>query len=267
MNAGLSSSLGQGSLARGGRLPWHAMRGMQREWWHGFFDATYVEWWREAGAFDDSDDLAAGVAALLDLPPGARLLDVPCGFGRVSGRLQAMGFDVVGVDASSYQVALARRAGGGARCVVGDMRALPVRLGSFDGVLNLYTSFGYFADPDDDRAALRAWHAALRPDGVLVMDVTTRERVAAVVAARESGEEPFAWAPGEFEHRVDWVGGMVRQMMRKDGVEKVFELRMYTASELVGLVRDAGFRRVEAYGGMDRRPVSPLSRLVLRAQR
>ena len=65
-----------------------------------------------------ADDEAAAIAALLDLPPGARVLDAPCGGGRIAVRLAERSLDVTGVDISAPELEFARsvaaeRASGG----------------------------------------------------------------------------------------------------------------------------------------------------------
>jgi cyclopropane fatty-acyl-phospholipid synthase-like methyltransferase len=48
---------------------------------------------------------AAAIAALLDLPAGARVLDAPCGAGRIAVRLAERGLDVTGIDIHVYTTA------------------------------------------------------------------------------------------------------------------------------------------------------------------
>lgn len=67
------------------------------EWWRTFFDDDYVAAWTAAGAFEGSSEQAEQIAVSL---PGSslRILDVPCGFGRIAARLQERGLSVTGVD-------------------------------------------------------------------------------------------------------------------------------------------------------------------------
>src|SRR6187431_3086309 len=73
-----------------------------------------------------SDAQAQLIAELGELESGARVLDVPCGDGRIAVRLASMGAQVVGLDLSERFIARARRRPGadGVRFEVGDMRAL-----------------------------------------------------------------------------------------------------------------------------------------------
>ncbi len=62
------------------------------------FDEDYLYFYDEVLGAERSDADAAVIAQLLGLEPGMRVLDVPCGEGRIAGRLAARGCEVVGVD-------------------------------------------------------------------------------------------------------------------------------------------------------------------------
>ncbi len=231
------------------------------EWWEDFFDDDYVAAWTEAGRFDRSDEQTDALVALLDLPAGAAILDVPCGFGRIAGRLQDRGHDVVGIDASPRQIELAEVRNPGPRYLVGDMREVPP--GPFDAVVNLYSSFGYLAHRDDDLAALAAWYGALRDGGQLVMELLHRDFL-----AHRYGEEVPDEGPIRETGETDWATGIRTATLTIGAVEKVLRLRLYTATELVRELRRVGFTIIETWGDLDRSgPVTPTSRLVIRAVR
>ncbi len=121
----------------------------------------------------------------LKLPPGARILDVPCGFGRHSLLLARCGYRVTGVDISPELLARARRQAAAHSLPIafrrGNMRRLS-GLRGFDLLLNLFTSFGYFGDAGD-RIVLQGFYRALRPGGWLVMHLINRDLGGAPVPA------------------------------------------------------------------------------------
>jgi SAM-dependent methyltransferase len=71
---------------------------------------------------------------LAGVPAGARVLDLPCGAGRLLGFLAGLGFAATGADASPHMVARAREAHGGAP-VVADAFRPPFRDTAFDAVV------------------------------------------------------------------------------------------------------------------------------------
>ncbi|MHC4730002.1 MAG: SAM-dependent methyltransferase, partial [Planctomycetota bacterium] len=91
-----------------------------------------------------------GLVALLGLAPGAHVLDLGCGPGRHSLELRRRGFSVTGVDLHAPYLEQARREDAEVEWVHGDMREF-CREGVFDAAVNLYSSFGYFEDQEDDR--------------------------------------------------------------------------------------------------------------------
>jgi SAM-dependent methyltransferase len=229
------------------------------DWWKGFFDEAYVRAWESDGAFQSTDDAVVDLLSFLQLEPGAAILDIPCGFGRFAGPLHEAGYDVVGVDAAPDQIRLARENHPGPRYVLGDMRAPPA--GPFDAVMNLYSSFGYFEDPEDDVNCLRAWYRVLRPGGTLVLESMHRDRLAWLW-----GQEPDPGTRRE-AGTTDWKTGVRTSYVQVDGETRMFRLRLYTATDLVGMMAETGFTSIEVYGGLDGSPLDPSTRLAIRARR
>lgn len=108
---------------------------------------------------------------------GCRVLDAPCGIGRVAIPLARLGFEVTGIDLSPHLVGVADKkaaqfklASGRARFLVGDMRDLGSKFApsSFDVVLNVFTSIGYGPEEDDLRY-FRDARAVTRRGGLLLI--------------------------------------------------------------------------------------------------
>ena len=105
----------------------------------------------------------------IELPRGARALEIGCGTGAVSRALvESLHFDVTGVDLSPVFVARARELGKhlpGLTFVEGDGHSLTLADASFDLVV-FHTTLCHLPEPD---AALREAHRVLRPDGWLAV--------------------------------------------------------------------------------------------------
>ncbi len=138
----------------------------------GTFGDDYLYFYAESIDDVHSDADTAEILGLLDPPAGARILDAPCGHGRISRRLAAAGMDVTGVDVTPAYLAQARAdpqlPPHTVTYLEGDLRDLPVD-GPFDAVVCWLNSFGYYDDADCHRV-LEEFHRVLRPGGTVVID-------------------------------------------------------------------------------------------------
>jgi SAM-dependent methyltransferase len=220
-----------------------------------------MEWWREMFAMpmwqrvqlswedaDDADADAEQVVRALGLTTPSRVLDVPCGTGRIARRLRAMGHAVVGIDATVPFLAVAREAG--VPVIRADMRTRVVREGSFDAAFCLWGSFGYF-DEDGNRAQAEALVDALAPRGRLLVDTLVADTLLPGFAP------DAAWSVGDVdvtERRVydaetkrietTWT------FSRDDGrPTQVTSVRLYELDELTDLFAACGCSTFQAFDG------------------
>lgn len=190
---------------------------------------------------------------LLDLAPGGRVLDCACGPGRHSLELARRGFKVTGIDRTQRYLSLARRQadaeGLSLELVLEDMRTF-VRPDSFDAVLSMFTSFGYFDDPAENLQVLRNLHRSLKDDGVLLMDMTGKEIIARIYQRRDWREQDGAFLLEERNVAEDWTRMNSRWILLKDGAvhDYAFSHWIYSAGELGALLAECGFRQVTFYG-------------------
>ena len=199
---------------------------------------------------------------LLELPAGSRVLDCPCGQGRHAHLLTEAGFQVDALDYSKALLAIARRRGTSRalRYTQGDMRTLPPRwTGRFDGVVNLFTSFGFFDDPGDDLRVLREFARVLKPGGVLIWHGGSRDGVMAKFLHRDwwstadgtmfGQERTFDPLSGFLEITSTWRGP------QGDG-SRTHRIRLYTASELAARMREVGLVVEQAFDAWTDRPLT-----------
>ena len=198
---------------------------------------------------------------VLQLPVGARILDCPCGQGRHAHLLAEAGYDVDGTDLSPVLLKRAKARGTGStlRYTRADMRRLPARWTSrFDAVINVFTSFGFFAEPADDVRVLREFARVLKPGGVVLWHGGSRDGIAAKFIARDwwrtsdgtlvAQERSFDALSGMLDVRSEWEG-------RKARGSRTHRIRLYTATRLAELCRDEGLIVETAYDGWSDRPL------------
>jgi len=148
------------------------------DWFESWFDSKYYHILYKNRDVSEAETFLRNLTQKLQIPANARILDLACGKGRHSIFLNKLGFDVTGADLAANSIAHAGQfSNESLRFVVQDMRK-PLQHQKFDYVLNLFTSFGYFSDVEDNLAVLRAAHEVLMDDGVLVIDFMNAVKVA-----------------------------------------------------------------------------------------
>jgi len=246
----------------------------RREWFEHFFDAEYVARLRDEKPLRQTRAEVDFVLRSLRPAPGARILDVPCGYGRHASELARRGFRVVGVDLSPSMIAEARR-----RFAEGprlsfrrrDMRRLAFR-GEFDAVINLYTSFGYFTAAQN-QATLRRMARALRPGGRLLVDHRDPSYDATLPRRLwyRSGSKRFVLEDRRFDPRTKITRSTQLTVTtgRRRVAQRTLRLQEYSLPQWRRLLRRAGLHLRRAYSGYDGRPYRPGStgRLIVLAEK
>ena len=221
----------------------------------GFWSGT-SEFLFDEDRWRSADAEVEGAIALLDIEPGAHVLDLCCGPGRHARALLERGYAVTGVDLHAAHCREAQRKAPGIEAIAEDMRTFR-REGAFDGAINLFTSFGYFDDIADDRRVAENLHASLKPGARCIIETVGKETLARKFepsACHELSDGTFL-----AERRViegDWERcrcTFTRQLA--DGtVDYQFVTRLYAATELRALLEGAGFTKVEFYGNLGGAP-------------
>ncbi|CAH8243308.1 class I SAM-dependent methyltransferase [Paenibacillus melissococcoides] len=140
------------------------------EWYERSFGRDYLLVYRHRD-FQGATQEVHGMMEWLRLPASASILDLCCGMGRHALALAEAGYRVTGVDLSEVLLEEARAHDTRAQVkfLRGDMRELPVD-GPYDAVVNLFTSFGYFADNEDNARVFQEIYRVLKPQGRFIVD-------------------------------------------------------------------------------------------------
>ncbi len=214
-------------------------------WFTRVFEGAWLSW--DTADASDAGGEAEALVALLGVSPGARVLDAPCGWGRLSVPLAQRGYAVTGTDLSAPLVAEAQRRAAAADLAAdflrADLRQLPWD-GDFDAVLNVYSSFGFFAAAEDERAAVASLLRAAKPGGRVLIEGLCRDFLARHFRPREA-QRRRGWEvinTQQFDHaasRLSMRWEFVRRPRGRDS-ESVeahdLSVRVYTPGELCELV-------------------------------
>jgi SAM-dependent methyltransferase len=195
------------------------------------------------------------IEASLAARPGARILDVGCGYGRHAIELVQRGLDVTGLDLS---LPLLIRAADEAQkralsvnFVHADMREMAFDQ-EFDGVTCMLTSFGYF-DEDANMRVAEGMARALKPGGRLLLDIVNRDYIVSDLPSRVWWEGNGCVVLEEVDFNFHTSRILThRSIVFEDGrqVEQELSIRAYSLHEIGRLLRQAGFRVLDISGAL-----------------
>jgi len=225
--------------------------GRKKEWFETFFAGLCGQ--VLAGEFDEAANQrqARTLKKVLGLRRGARVLDIPCGMGRLTLPLAKMGLGMTGVDLTASYIRRAKKdakkAGAKIRYGVGDMRDIEFD-GEFDAVVNWFTSFGYFSD-EDNLMFLRKARKALRPGGETLIETLNKSWL--VARFRPSEKEVAGGVTCVHRRRFDsrtsrcvdtwWLSNGRRRE------KHTIVLCLYDAKSMRALFRKVGFQDIRFF--------------------
>jgi len=228
------------------------------DWTDTFFTGLWGELQRRSYSREESEAEARFIRRALGLRKGSRVLDCPCGDGRISLELAEEGIRVFGVDRCAESIRRARRrlraAGLSGRFEVGDMRRLSTDE-RFHAVVNWWGSFGYYDDATNLEILTGFADRVVRGGRVLVAQVN-RERILRDFGHRRSAA--YGRVRIETENRWDPVGqridGKWTVVLGRRRERRRSSMRVYTRAQMVRLMEAAGLEVVSVYGGIDGGP-------------
>jgi len=239
------------------------------DWYRDFFKDIALDVWRDAIPPDQTAREADFLARVLRLRPGDRVLDVPCGAGRLSLPLAERGLRVTGVDLSGEQIAAARRGEAATPAPAkiewrqADVRDLPWE-SAFDAAFCFGNSFGYL-DRDGTRAFVHALARALKPDGRFAMD--TGMVAETILPALRDHEETTIGGVRFIEdntYHPDASCLETRYTFVRDGVSqtRVGLHWIFTIGEIGRFFTEEGMTVTGLYGSLDEAPFAIGDRLL-----
>ena len=200
-----------------------------------------------------------GVVSLTGIRPGAHVLDLGCGIGRHSLELARRGFKVTGVDRTAHYLEQANEKANKeslkVEFVQDDMRNF-CRPDTFDAAINMFTSFSYFEDPEEDRQVVANVYRSLKLGGAFLLHTHGKETLARIFTESNWREENGALILEERRVSKNWSWMENRWIMIKDNNRTEFRIthRLYAATELAVLFTGCGFKPVNVYGNFQGSP-------------
>jgi len=215
---------------------------MKKEWFESWFDSPYYHLLYANRDYKEAEEFIQNIIEFLKPPTNARVLDLGCGKGRHSLFLSNMDLIVTGLDLSINSIkSLESKNSDRLHFEQWDMRH-PYKAKHFDVVLNLFTSFGYFENDEENVEVLKAVNHNLKGQGILVLDFLNERTVRKNINVEEiieRGDIKFHITKSELK------GSVVKKINFKDN-ENSFEFE-----ERVQLISKESFENLFAKSGFE----------------
>jgi D-alanine-D-alanine ligase len=231
---------------------------VRSDWWRHIFNSLYLK--TDSDVIDDNDITRGEVDMFLSILAPAnddRILDLACGQGRHALEMARRGFlNVEGLDRSHYLIQKAKSEAQQDALPVkfkeGDARKIPYPADTFDVVMILGNSFGYFETAQDDLKVLKEVFRALKPWGKLLIDVADGEYMKEHFLPRS-----WEWIDKKYyvcRERSLSLGGerlisreVIAHVDKGVIADQFYAERLYTKQSLADFLNTAGFGKIDVH--------------------
>jgi SAM-dependent methyltransferase len=234
-------------------------------WFKEWFDSPYYHLLYNKRDDKEADEFLTQLFKTLTISPSAKLLDLACGNGRHSRTMAQLGYNTVGVDLSPNNIQIAKEIKSDlTQFFVHDMRQV-FKKNEFDAVLNLFTSFGYFVDKNDNIQTLYSVYENLKPGAIFIQDFLNAESVIKNLVNQETinrGDVMFEISRTIIDQQI------IKNISFEVGQETFEyseEVTLYTLSDFEQMYQKVGFQIKHLYGDYQLNTYNPESsdRLIL----
>jgi len=232
---------------------------VKKDWWKKIFNAYYLK--TDGDVVEDQKITSFEInyfTRIMDFKPEQRILDLCCGQGRHSIELAKRGFEnVEGLDRSRFLIhkakTISKKEGINCHFREGDARKLPYSPDSFDVILILGNSFGYFESVNDDFKVLKEAFRILRPWGKILIDLTDGNYV-------KDNFQPRSWEwidKNLFVCRERTLSLDKQRLISREVINDVnkgvlvdqfYAERLYSQSTISEILEKAGFSEITFHG-------------------
>jgi len=229
-------------------------------WYREWFGEEYLELYAHRDEHEARRQVAFFRERFADVD--GVILDLACGTGRHLTELNSEGYVAVGCDLSFTLLRAGIDEHGLLPVARADMRSLPFCSGSFSGLVNFFTSFGYFATEEENLQVVREMARVLCVGGIFLFDYLNVDRELEKLVESETLETPSG--PVQIER---WFDPRDRSFNKRItiGQKRYLErVRGYDLDEISTMFTSSGLSIREAFGDFDGAPFDAASpRLIL----
>ncbi len=223
------------------------------KWYASWFDTPYYHLLYKGRDQGEAQSFMDNLTHYLNIPKGGKILDLACGKGRHARYLNLIGYDVTGVDLSINSIAYAKKFENDTLHFDVHNMCKPYN-DSFDAIFNLFTSFGYFDDDENNLNTIKAIKSDLSDTGFGVIDFMNSKYVIENLV-----EEDVKTVGGiTFNQKRYLEDGFVKKDIRFNAKGKDYNyhesVKAFTLDDFKGLFEKADVRLVDVFGDYNLNP-------------
>ena len=214
-------------------------------WYESWFDRNYLQLYQHRNSHEANAQIDLIVRSV-GLKKNQRILDLACGDGRYTHLLNSRGYRTVGLDLSRKLIDEGLNKYGPLNLVAGDMRAIP---GTYDIILSLFTSFGYFNEDSENYRVFESVKSSLVDGGWFWLDFLNPRFIEENLVSETVTE--ISSTCQVIERRQIVKNRIVKGIIFFDGSEeKRYQesVRLYSRNELESMFTQAGFKTAGCFG-------------------
>jgi len=224
---------------------------MNKDWFLDWFNTSYYHLLYQHRDESEACRFIDNLCSHLNIRQGSKILDLACGKGRHAIHLAKKGFQTTGVDLAEESITKAKaNAVENVRFDIHDMRK-PYVLKGFDYVFNLFTSFGYFEDAQENLDVLKAAAANLNSNGIFILDFLNVKKIIPNLVPNETKEISGI----QFEIKRKYNGKhIIKDIVVDDAEQKYHFQERVSALDLISIKEMAliaGLEIVNVFGDYD----------------
>lgn len=223
----------------------------EQDWFENWFDSPYYPLLYQKRNIEEAESFISNLLTDLKPAPKSRILDLACGEGRHSNYLASKGFKVTGIDLSERSIVLAKEnAVENVDFDIADMREFSIN-SKYEYIFNLFTSFGYFQNTNDNIKVLNQIRKHLDDSGTLVIDFLNKHLVVKNLVPSET--KTVDQITFNITRKVQ-DGSVVKNITFKaDNIENKYQERvqLFDLNDFQQMLDQSGFKIINTYGEYD----------------
>lgn len=237
---------------------------MVTNWYENWFGNEYLTVYAHRDE-DEARQLVQLILTYINLDKNAKIIDLCCGQGRHAFLFAQEGFEVYGFDLSRTLLQVAKYKNDQSNntfFIQADMRYIPA-MHSFDLLLNLFTSFGYFETDIENKTVFQQFHQVLKTGGYFVFDYFHTPYIVANLERYQS--EQIGDLTVEQERFIE--GSRVQKIIRlnRQGKQSTFyeSVKMYKPDQILKMMEETSLSVRYIFGDYKGSPLSEDSERII----